>query len=51
MTIQITGYSISSYCLLLFHVLKELGVSYEFIQPNSFEEIKTPEYLATKHPL
>ncbi|PKC03019.1 glutathione S-transferase [Rhizophagus irregularis] len=50
MTIQLTGYSISAYCLVLLHVLKELGLSYEFTQPNSFEEIKTPEYLATKHP-
>ncbi|PKY29612.1 thioredoxin-like protein [Rhizophagus irregularis] len=50
MTIQITGYSISPFCLVLFHVLKELGLSYEFTQPGSFEEIKSPEYLATKHP-
>ncbi|PKK73633.1 hypothetical protein RhiirC2_864339 [Rhizophagus irregularis] len=50
MTIQITGYSISPFCLVLFHVLKELGLSYEFTQPDSFEEIKSPEYLATKHP-
>ncbi|PKY29070.1 glutathione S-transferase [Rhizophagus irregularis] len=50
MTIQLTGYSISAYCLALLQVLKELGLSYEFIQPNNFEDIKTPEYLATKHP-
>jgi glutathione S-transferase len=51
MAIQIHGYPISTYCLVLFHVLKELGLPYEVVQPSSFEEIKSPEYLATKHPL
>ncbi|GES84494.1 glutathione S-transferase [Rhizophagus clarus] len=50
MTIQVTGYRISTYCLVLFHVLKELGIPYELVQPSNFEDIKTPEYLATKHP-
>ncbi|CAB4478672.1 unnamed protein product [Rhizophagus irregularis] len=27
-----------------------LGLSYEVVQLNSTEEIKSPEYLATKHP-
>jgi glutathione S-transferase len=51
MTIQLFGYSESTYSLVLIHVLKELGLSYELIQPSSHEEIKSPEYLATKHPL
>ena len=50
MTIQLTGYSISAYCLVLLHVLKELGLSYELVQTTP-EEIKSPDYLATKHPL
>ncbi|CAG8724540.1 8185_t:CDS:2 [Rhizophagus irregularis] len=28
----------------------QLGLSYEVVQLNSTEEIKSPEYLATKHP-
>jgi glutathione S-transferase len=51
MAIQIYGYSRSSYCLVLFHILKELGLSYELVQLDSLEKIKSPEYLATKHPL
>ncbi|CAB4386540.1 unnamed protein product [Rhizophagus irregularis] len=50
MTITVHGHSASDSSHLVLHVLKELGLSYEFVQPNSFEEIKTPEYLATKHP-
>ncbi|GBB83260.1 hypothetical protein RclHR1_01000016 [Rhizophagus clarus] len=50
MTITVYGYSGSTYSLVLLHILKELGLSYELVQPSSFEEIKTPEYLATKHP-
>ncbi|GBB83254.1 hypothetical protein RclHR1_01000010 [Rhizophagus clarus] len=34
---------------MVYYVLKELGLSYEVVQSSS-EEIKTPEYLATKHP-
>jgi glutathione S-transferase len=51
MTIQVHGFSASTYSLVIFHVLKELGLSYELIQPSSYEEIKSPEYIATKHPL
>jgi glutathione S-transferase len=51
MTIIVFGYSASTFTLVVLTVLKELGLSYEFIQPSSFEEIKSPEYLATKHPL
>ncbi|GES94058.1 glutathione S-transferase [Rhizophagus clarus] len=50
MTIQVFGHSASPFCLVLFHVLKELGLSYETVQPSGPEELKTPEYLATKHP-
>ncbi|GBB89338.1 hypothetical protein RclHR1_01600010 [Rhizophagus clarus] len=50
MTIQVFGYPKSTFTLVIFHVLKELGLSYETVQPSSHEEIKTPEYLATKHP-
>jgi glutathione S-transferase len=51
MTIKVFGHTASTYSLVVLHVLKELGLSYELIQLNSFEEIKSPEYLATKHPL
>jgi glutathione S-transferase len=51
MTIQIFGHPASTYCLVLIYVLKELGLSYDIVQPSSFEEIKSPEYIATKHPL
>lgn len=51
MTIQVFGHNASPFCLVLFHILKELGLSYEAVQPSSSEEIKSPEYLATKHPL
>ncbi|EXX75823.1 uncharacterized protein OCT59_015357 [Rhizophagus irregularis] len=50
MTIQVFGHTTSTFCLVLFHILKELGLSYEVVQLNSTEEIKSPEYLATKHP-
>jgi glutathione S-transferase len=51
MTIQIVGFTQSSYTLIVIATLKELGVPYELVKPSKFEEIKTPEYLATKHPL
>ena len=51
MTIQIIGFYMSPYVLRIITVLHELGLSYELTQPASKEEIKTPEYLATKHPL
>ncbi|PKY52831.1 glutathione S-transferase [Rhizophagus irregularis] len=50
MTIKVFGHTASTYSLVVLHVLKELGLSYELIQLNSFEEIKSPDYLATKHP-
>ncbi|GBB83261.1 hypothetical protein RclHR1_01000017 [Rhizophagus clarus] len=50
MTIIVFGNSTSPYTRIVYYVLKELGLSYEMIQPSSYEEIKTPEYLATKHP-
>ncbi|RGB28237.1 glutathione S-transferase [Rhizophagus diaphanus] len=48
MTITVYGHSASSYTIIVFYVLKELGLSYEYYQTTS-EEIKSPEYLATKH--
>ncbi|RGB28226.1 glutathione S-transferase [Rhizophagus diaphanus] len=50
MTIQVYGFSTYAQSLVVIYVLKELGLSYEVIQPASLEEIKSPEYLATKHP-
>ena len=41
----------SPYVLRIATVLHELGLSYELIEAATTEEIKTPEYLATKHPL
>ncbi|CAB4439896.1 unnamed protein product [Rhizophagus irregularis] len=48
MTITVYGHSASSFTIIVFYVLKELGLSYEYYQTTS-EEIKSPEYLATKH--
>ncbi|GBB83253.1 hypothetical protein RclHR1_01000009 [Rhizophagus clarus] len=50
MTITVFGFYASPKIHMIYYVLKELGLSYEVIQPSSHEEIKTPEYLATKHP-
>uniref|UniRef100_A0A1D1XHE7 glutathione transferase n=1 Tax=Anthurium amnicola TaxID=1678845 RepID=A0A1D1XHE7_9ARAE len=50
MTIELHGYSGSTYTLTLIHTLKEMGIPFELIQPAKFEDIKTEEYLATKHP-
>ncbi|GBB83248.1 hypothetical protein RclHR1_01000004 [Rhizophagus clarus] len=50
MTITVFGYPTSPFSRMVYYVLKELGLSYEIAQPNNHEEIKTPEYLATKHP-
>ncbi|PKY52824.1 thioredoxin-like protein, partial [Rhizophagus irregularis] len=50
MTIQLYGFSTYAQSLAIIYVLKELGLSYEVIQPASLEEMKSPEYLATKHP-
>ncbi|PKK75875.1 glutathione S-transferase [Rhizophagus irregularis] len=50
MTITVFGHPASTCTLVVLHNLKELGLSYEFVKPSSFEEIKTPEYIATKHP-
>ncbi|GBB83256.1 hypothetical protein RclHR1_01000012 [Rhizophagus clarus] len=50
MTIKVFGKPVSPYTQMVYYVLKELGLSYEIIQPSSLEEIKTSEYLATKHP-
>ncbi|GBB83257.1 hypothetical protein RclHR1_01000013 [Rhizophagus clarus] len=50
MTIKVFGYTASPYVQMVCYVLKELGLSYEIFQPTTYEEIKTPEYLATKHP-
>ncbi|GBB83255.1 hypothetical protein RclHR1_01000011 [Rhizophagus clarus] len=50
MTITVFGFSTSHYSLMIYYVLKELGLSYEVVQPSNHEEIKAPKYLATKHP-
>ncbi|RIA83763.1 glutathione S-transferase [Glomus cerebriforme] len=49
MTIQIIGFSGSTCTQKVFNVLEELGLSYEFIKVK-YQDIKTPEYLATNHP-
>jgi hypothetical protein len=51
MAIELIGFSGSGFTLLVIAVLKELGLSYKFSPPAQFTDIKTPEYLATKHPL
>ena len=50
MTITVFGTPASPFTLILIYVLKELGLSYELVQITP-EEIKSPDYLATKHPL
>ncbi|PKC67496.1 glutathione S-transferase [Rhizophagus irregularis] len=49
MTITVFGTPASPFTLILIYVLKELGLSFENV-PTTHEDIKTPEYLATKHP-
>ncbi|CAB4439712.1 unnamed protein product [Rhizophagus irregularis] len=49
MTITVIGAPASPFSLILIYVLKELGLSFENV-PTTHEDIKTPEYLATKHP-
>ncbi|GES94056.1 glutathione S-transferase [Rhizophagus clarus] len=49
MTIKLYGHPASSFTLVSFFILKELGLSYEFIQTTT-EQIKSPEYLANNHP-
>jgi hypothetical protein len=54
MAIQIIGFigfPMSTCTLRVLATLKELGVPYEITTPSDFSEIKTPEYLANKHPL
>ena len=51
MTIEIIGFIGSGYTLPVIAVLKELGLPYKQTAPANLAEIKTPEYLATKHPL
>ncbi|RIA83115.1 glutathione S-transferase [Glomus cerebriforme] len=50
MTIQIIGFAKSTCTLKVIATLKELGIPYEITPPATFADIKTPEYLATKHP-
>jgi hypothetical protein len=47
MTIELIAFATIS----LVTVLKELGLSYKVSPPARLEDIKTPEFLATKHPL
>jgi hypothetical protein len=51
MAIQIIGFPMSTCTLRVLATLKELGVPYEVTPPSEFSELKTPEYLANKHPL
>jgi hypothetical protein len=51
MTIQVIGFAMSTCTLRVLGTLEELGVPYELVQPSEFSELKTPEYLANKHPL
>ena len=52
MAIELISFAGSTYTLSLASVLKELGVSdYKITPPTEYKEIKTPEFLATKHPL
>jgi glutathione S-transferase len=50
MTLTLYGHPASTYTLIIIYVLKELGLSYEFVLKSS-DEIKSPEYLATMQPL
>jgi glutathione S-transferase len=50
MTITVYGHYATACTIIVFCILKELGLSYEYKQTTA-EEIKSPEYLATKHPL
>ena len=50
MTIQLIGFEGCSYAFKVVGTLNELGLSYEFVTVAK-RDIKTPEFLATKHPL
>ncbi|CAB4439883.1 unnamed protein product [Rhizophagus irregularis] len=49
MTITVYGHYATACTIIVFCILKELGLSYEYKQTTA-EEIKSPEYLVTKHP-
>ena len=51
MTIELISFSGSGLTLSIITVFKELGLTYKLSPPAQFEDIKTPEFLATKHPL
>ncbi|RIA83762.1 glutathione S-transferase [Glomus cerebriforme] len=50
MTIQLIGYPASTFTLIVIATLEELGIPFELTPLTNFADIKTPEYLATKHP-
>jgi len=50
MTIQLTGFIASTCTLKVMATLEELGIPYELTSPANFKDLKSPEYLATKHP-
>ena len=51
MAIEVIGFPGSGFTLIVINVLKELELSYTLSPPAQFTDIKSPEYLATKHPL
>jgi len=50
MAIELIGFTGSSFTLSIVAILKELGLPYKLSPPTQFSDIKTPEYLAEKHP-
>ncbi|RIA83121.1 hypothetical protein C1645_834294, partial [Glomus cerebriforme] len=50
MTIQLIGFAGSTYTMVVLGVLEELGLPTDISPPANFSDIKTPEYLAEKHP-
>ncbi|CAG8742450.1 4846_t:CDS:2 [Funneliformis caledonium] len=50
MAIEFITFSESGFTLFLVSICKELGIDYKLSAPAKLEDIKTPEYLATKHP-
>ncbi|CAG8566751.1 7998_t:CDS:2 [Scutellospora calospora] len=50
MTIKLIGYSRSPYTLRVIECLHELGLPYQLDSPANFQDLKSEDFLATKHP-
>jgi hypothetical protein len=51
MAIELISFAGTNFTLALVAIFKELGLSYKLNPPTRYEDTKTPEFLANKHPL